>query len=70
MERYVKVLASRLGRGCDVTLCALAEALPQTSGQLQVNLLKLGKNNDSKILSISLSIIIYYYTVYTKLGIL
>ncbi|XP_071541136.1 focadhesin-like isoform X1 [Panulirus ornatus] len=42
LERYVKLLASRLGRGCDVTLCALAEAVPQTSGQLQVSLLKLG----------------------------
>ncbi|XP_042226964.1 focadhesin-like [Homarus americanus] len=42
LERYINVLASRLGRGCDVTVCALAEALPQTSGQLQVNLLKLG----------------------------
>lgn len=42
VERYMNILVSRLGRGCDVTLCALAEVIPQTSGQLQVNLLKLG----------------------------
>ncbi|KAK7082986.1 hypothetical protein SK128_010214 [Halocaridina rubra] len=42
LERYINTVASRLGHGCDVTICALAEALPLTSGQLQVNLLKLG----------------------------
>ncbi|KAK3868404.1 hypothetical protein Pcinc_026207 [Petrolisthes cinctipes] len=42
LERYLSVLTSRLGRGCDVTLCALAEVLPQISGALQVNLLKIG----------------------------
>ncbi|XP_068209596.1 focadhesin [Palaemon carinicauda] len=42
LERYINSIASRVGRGCDITICALAEALPSTSGQLQVNLLKLG----------------------------
>ncbi|KAK8725871.1 hypothetical protein OTU49_010529 [Cherax quadricarinatus] len=42
LERFMNTIASRLGRGCDVTVCALAEILPQTCGQLQVNLLKLG----------------------------
>ncbi|XP_045617466.1 focadhesin-like [Procambarus clarkii] len=42
LERYMNTIASRLGRGCDITICALAEILPQTCGQLQVNLLKLG----------------------------
>ncbi|RXG70024.1 Focadhesin [Armadillidium vulgare] len=35
-------LASQLGQGCDVTICSIAEALPFTSGQLQVNLLRVG----------------------------
>uniref|UniRef100_A0A0P4VWJ2 Uncharacterized protein n=1 Tax=Scylla olivacea TaxID=85551 RepID=A0A0P4VWJ2_SCYOL len=42
LERDVRLLGSRLGRGCDVTVCALAEVLPYTSGRLQISLLQLG----------------------------
>lgn len=42
LERDLRLLGSRLGRGCDVTVCALAEVLPLTSGRLQVSLLQLG----------------------------
>ncbi|CAL4104921.1 unnamed protein product [Meganyctiphanes norvegica] len=41
LEYHIETIASQMGRGCDVTLSALAEVLPQISGQLQVHLLKL-----------------------------
>lgn len=42
LEYHIETIASQMARGCDVTLSALAEVLPQVSGQLQVHLLKLG----------------------------
>lgn len=56
----MNTLVSRLGRGCDVTLCALAEVLPQTSGQLQVNLLKLGQSSNNIDRYLKDSILIIY----------
>ena len=43
----VTTLAASLGRGCDVTLCALAHALPAVAGALQVTLLRLGEERRS-----------------------
>lgn len=59
IEGQMTALASQMEQGCDITICALAEAIPYASGQIQVTLLRVGK----RVVHFSFGIKFFVYTV-------